>query len=69
MGCTDQQSNFQYTFYDPKSNNWWCSWGHAPVYVAPKGYELQLAQYIKNRGKMKVTFNRTTKNWEARPTR
>ncbi len=67
MGCDDQESNFQYTHYNPEDNRWWCSTGYSPVYAAPKGYENVLAGYIKDMGPMKVNFNSDRQMWEARP--
>lgn len=68
MGCTDQESNFQYTFYRPEDDKWWCSTGYTQVYAAPKGYEAVLRSKIsKIPSRMKVTFNSENQMWEARP--
>lgn len=71
MGCRDSESNFQYTFFNPKDGKWWCTHGYTPVYAAPKGYENILAEYVKKRYlphvRFRARFNSKGQVWEVRP--
>lgn len=67
MGCRDQESNFQYTHYDPTDDKWWCSYGHVLTYAVPKGYEAVLRDKIARYASVRwnVKFNRDKQMWEA----